>query len=364
MLTSVPIAKTSDSKTPRLAQNSSFLFSPYTAADTVALALRYIWPDERLKDVKSGCWEKAPADSGLRRLPQPETKVLFLGDLMVGSSAAVGGRLRDAMRAADYVVINLETPIHAKPPATSTWAAIRESLKTCFLSFSADISYVEKYVDFLDRSKVIFNVANNHALDGDLTTTVRVLEDAGFKNIVGTGVAPLVLSTATGAKIGLLGCTTLMNWGRYDTVCLANDVLDLAENPGSLQVVKDKHGVKSLTLTVHWDHEYSAVPGTETVAAAAQFADRGVDAIVGHGPHIVQRTDAIAVQGQNNKQVPVAYSIGNFVSRKLNLQNATGYACTVSYGPSGSVDKLTSATFRNNGTEIELTDCDGTDPNA
>jgi hypothetical protein len=330
-----------------LPQNSC-LISPYSPWDTMALAGRYLSPDQRVASIQPAHWARRNSSVGAT-----SCSVLFLGDLMVGSAATVGSRLGALMRDVDRVVINLEAPVVPKQQATASyWQQLRHRASQALLSFAADPDYLDHVLGFLDKDKVIFNIANNHANDGDVDVTVQTLREAGYHNVVGRDTNPFVIASATGARIGVWGCSVLMNWGRYDSVCLANDIFALADSQGgNLAFLKEQLNLQSLALTVHWDHEYSAVPSEITETAARQFANVGFDVIVGHGPHVVQRTDVLPRAAD---EIPVAYSVGNLASRRLDEQNARGFAHVVSYDPAGVVTKVDQWPFHNDGTSIEL----------
>ena len=62
-----------------------------------------------------------------------------------------------------------------------------------------------------------------------------------------------------------------------------------------------------LILYIHWGLELQPAPEKWQTELANELVELGVDAIIGHHPHIVQTVDFI-----NN--VPVFYSIGNFIA--------------------------------------------------
>jgi hypothetical protein len=333
---------------PALLPQNSCILSPYSFQDTIALIGRYLYPDYRVSSNQPGHWTRKSSSIGAT-----SCSILFLGDLMVGSASTVGPRLRTLISNVDYVVINMEAPVVPNQAMPSYWQRLRHGTSQALLSFSANPDYLHQILGPLDKDKVIFNISNNHANDGDVALTVRTLHEAGY-NLVGDNTNPYIITTMTGARIGLLGCSTLMNWGRYDSVCLANDILALANTQGGdLSSFKERLNLQSFALTIHWDHEYSAIPSKTTEAAAQRFADIGFDVIVGHGPHVVQRMD-ILMRGV--EEIPVAYSVGNLASRRLNSQNARGYAHVVRYDSNGAVIRADQWAFHNDGTLIELHD--------
>jgi len=61
-----------------------------------------------------------------------------------------------------------------------------------------------------------------------------------------------------------------------------------------------------IIVTPHWGTEYTPLPNKFQRNTAHAFIDAGVDAIIGHHPHVVQ-----AVEEYKGK--PIFYSLGNFV---------------------------------------------------
>ena len=65
-------------------------------------------------------------------------------------------------------------------------------------------------------------------------------------------------------------------------------------------------------MSVHWGQEYQANANNEQKRLAQLMADNGADIIIGSHPHVLQGVEMLSTS--DGKQVPVFYSLGNFIS--------------------------------------------------
>ena len=236
-------------------------------------------------------------------------KICSIGDIMLGENVHHYGRsitsrfkenyqsmiptsLFDTANQADISVGNLECslmPDHERQNASIARAiyAASESALTCFDNW---------------KRPVVFNLANNHfgqhgkaAMD----YTLKCLKERGIHSI-GTERSPLELSV-NGASICFWGVTIVKDkYGNdgYLKSSVENLLNDL--NWGS-----KPHGT-FWVISIHWGEEYLTLPSAVQEKLAKNLADRGVDLILGHHPHVIQPVRYV-------KGIPVAYSHGNFV---------------------------------------------------
>lgn len=207
------------------------------------------------------------------------------------------------MKAADITVANMEFPLGGRP-------------YTGYPAFSAPDGYAE-YVSGCGAN--IFLAANNHILDkgyGGLTRTIHVydsLERSGAIRYAGissdlqdnAGRYPLTVNVR-GIRIALLNFTYGTNnpakpctWPKVN----AADTTDIAE---ALERAGERKPDFIVALP-HWGIEYELRHSERQERLARWLAGKGVDAIVGAHPHVVQ--DSCTISG-----VPVFYSLGNAVS--------------------------------------------------
>lgn len=71
-------------------------------------------------------------------------------------------------------------------------------------------------------------------------------------------------------------------------------------------------GAEIVLLSLHWGVEYQNTPHTWDVQLAHRLLDGGVDAIIGHHPHVLQPIEVR--ETPDGRQTFVIYSLGNFIS--------------------------------------------------
>ncbi len=181
--------------------------------------------------------------------------------------------------------------------------------------------------------------ANNHSLDtGEkgVYRTLEVLESRGLKTF-GTARSqserdrPLFVE-ADGIHLAFLAYTYGTNGiplpqGKDFIVNLIDE--DLMEQ--DIQRARAA-GADLVLVYMHWGQEYQTQHSEQQEKWARVLAEAGADAVIGSHPHVVQPAQWITVDGEDgsDRQVPVVYSLGNFVSN----QHQTGGIPTgdVQYG--------------------------------
>lgn len=210
--------------------------------------------------------------------------------------------LRDTIQSADAAIANLETPLGGEPYSG-------------YPMFSAPDSFAE------DLKKVGFDVlvtANNHTVDKGrkgLERTLTVLDSLKIKH---TGSfrneqereasTPLILQMK-GVKIAILSYT----YGTNGISVPKPNVVNLIDHARMEQdIIKARKDSADLVIPViHWGVEYQTYEHPSQVKTAEFLASKGVDAIIGMHPHVVQPNKYIKTK---NDSIPVAYSLGNVVA--------------------------------------------------
>lgn len=65
---------------------------------------------------------------------------------------------------------------------------------------------------------------------------------------------------------------------------------------------------------LHWGLEHEFYPTPEQVKLAHHLAELGIDAIIGHHPHVIQPLEYYFCKRDTNRVVPIFYSLGNLVN--------------------------------------------------
>lgn len=142
------------------------------------------------------------------------------------------------------------------------------------------------------------SLANNHSRDHGregYTFARTSLADIGiepFGDAVTVSSSSLTYTSVGSTTIAVLGIHTL--FVPPDRIIMKN-LLNEAKTKSDLQFVY-----------IHWGDEYELVHNRSQEELATWFASEGVDAVIGHHPHVVQDIGLIGT-------MPVFYSLGNFV---------------------------------------------------
>lgn len=223
----------------------------------------------------------------LNKINTPTT-LLFTGDIMLGRSVMtkslkVGNpnypfeKVSDALKNADIVFSNLESPIVKNCPF------IDSGLKFC-----ADPKMIDglKYADIS-----VVNLANNHTLnygkDG-FEQTKKYLNEVG---ILYVGDNNLVVIEKNKTKFGFLGFNLVDKK-------ISKDELTLIE--------ESKKKVDILVVGVHWGQEYKSIANNFQKNEALKISSAGADYIIGHHPHWTQNIENVG-------NTRVYYSLGNYI---------------------------------------------------
>ncbi|MGB3828713.1 MAG: CapA family protein [Ornithinimicrobium sp.] len=248
--------------------------------------------------------------------PVEDVTLAVVGDMMFDRKVesaidargqdAVMADVRDHLRAADFTVGNLETPLGT--------GGERAGKRFAFLSdpASADI--------LLDGGFDLVTLANNHILDYGVTamnSTERILDEAGIAHVgVGadeTAAHEPVIVEIEGQRIAFLG---------YFQLAAVNSDIDYTtwiagpQTPGVAwaypQVVADdvaqaREEADHVIVLLHSGRELGSTELTDDQQAAGNAAlAAGATAVLGHHPHVLQGWQSFDDQF-------VAWSLGNFV---------------------------------------------------
>ncbi|QQR77274.1 MAG: CapA family protein [Candidatus Moraniibacteriota bacterium] len=229
---------------------------------------------------------------------QSPPTILFAGDIMFdryirtqsekfGKESIFAG-VRSKLLAGDGVVANLEGPITLNA-SKSVGSALGESRNYIF---TFDPLWAKTLFDANIR---IVNIGNNHILnfgESGLVETRRFLRDAGVKffgdpldETLRTYVADI-----RGKKVGFV------NYNQFSSD---------AEHRALTDIERLRSSVDVLFVYTHWGVEYAPATSEEK-RLAHLFIDRGVDAVIGSHPHVVQEHELYRGKA-------IYYSLGNFV---------------------------------------------------
>jgi len=101
-----------------------------------------------------------------------------------------------------------------------------------------------------------------------------------------------------------------------------NNVYSPEKATEDINRVRDK--ADFVIVAMHWGTEYSWKTDYKQDEIAQHLSNLGVDLIIGAHPHVIQTVEYI-----NNNKTFVVYSLGNFISDQLDVDNYTGLAMEV-----------------------------------
>lgn len=205
--------------------------------------------------------------------------------------------------AADYAVVNLETPLGGKP-------------YTGYPCFSAPDSYLDALTD---AGFDLMLTANNHTLDKRDKGLVRTLDrlDAAGIDHIGTyrnreqrdSVIPL-LRNICGFDIAFLNYTYGTNGITLRTPAVV-DYIDRELIKSDIAKARER-GAEIVIVCIHWGIEYDLLPSRAQKELADFLIDSGTDIVIGGHPHVVQPMEIR--HKPDGKKALVVYSLGNFIS--------------------------------------------------
>lgn len=196
-----------------------------------------------------------------------------------------------------------------------------------------------------------FDVAtttNNHTMDKGIygvKRTVRILEKSGIQ-VSGTQRKKedkdYLVKDVNGVKVGIVAATyetdqvsgnRTLNGNRMDEKAsqlvnsfgfqsLSEDMKKYKRN------IKDARndGAEVIIAYLHWGDEYDVEPNKREKRIAKKIAGYGADIILASHPHVLQKKSVITVgEGDDEREVPVFYSMGNFISNQRSENNSSRY---------------------------------------
>lgn len=251
--------------------------------------------------------------------PTQEATLLFAGDAMQHKAQIEAARradgsydytecfteLKSIISAADYAIVNLETPI-----GYSNYSG--------YPCFNAPVAFA---ASLKEAGFDLFLTANNHTLDRrdkGLTTTIDILDSLSVDHI-GTyksveardSLSPLI-KDINGFKIGFINYTYGTNGFKPGGNVVVNYIdKDLI----SSEIAKAReYGAEIVCATIHWGDEYKSLPNSSQRKLAEYLKNQGVELIIGTHPHVVQPIELCYNPTDSFDRNVIAYSLGNFIS--------------------------------------------------
>ncbi len=200
-----------------------------------------------------------------------------------------------------YFVANEEFPFSTRG----------EQAKDKQFTFRVDPAYASW---FSDLGIDLVTLANNHTLDygtDALLDSVDTLDDIGIRHI-GAGkdlesASQAVIVNINGKKIAFIGATRVIPEADWAAGASSPGVFAAYNDTDLINKIKSVRGDADIVIVyMHWGVERQESPNEIQQTLAHNIVDAGADLVIGAHPHVLQGFEYY-------KDVPIAYSLGNFV---------------------------------------------------
>jgi len=248
-----------------------------------------------------------------------ETKVLFVGDIMLARSVGFyiqNGNdpfkyVKDKFAEYDVIVGNLETTI-ANPKL-----AYQASKQYTFNAPLESVNILKK------AGFTALSLANNHTMDYGPNALIDQIKNLETESIATFGAGRNIEEAfkpsyllVQDTRIAFIGVNDIENW-----------ITDAKEDaPGSAffnetriktAIAEAKKSADLIVVVPHWGYEYFTEHNENQEKFGKLFIDAGADLVIGSHPHVIQ-------DSQTYKGKMIYYSLGNFVFDLMQgIPNAT-----------------------------------------
>lgn len=135
--------------------------------------------------------------------------------------------------------------------------------------------------------------------------------------------------TVKGMKFAFLAYTTYVNTG---TPALTPHGLNIySSNSSPAEIAEVRKNADFVILSMRWGTEYSSEVNPEQDRIAQEVVNAGADVVLGHGPHDIQPVKRLV--SADGREVPVWFSLGNFLNSQLDISNLIGLFAVMDIDP-------------------------------
>ena len=283
----------------------------------------------------SGCTGESPAGSGstgsgtigadLAVVTDSEkparVTVMMVGDMLVHPGVWMSGERDDGTRNYDHLFANLSDDFSGTDIAMVNQETILGGAEHGLSGYPTFNSPQE-----LGDAEVAAGVdvsisATNHALDRGFAGITWALEYWRTKHpeILVPGIADtqdkadeIPMLERNGVKVAILNYTESTNG-----IPIPSDAPFCVKTLGEADFASDmtrarEAGAEFIVVCPHWGTEYVYKPTEEQIRWASELVEAGADVIIGTHPHVLEPVEVL--DGPDGRQVPVFWSLGNYIS--------------------------------------------------
>jgi len=259
--------------------------------------------------------------AGCNQLPENSLSICFTGDLLLdrGVRLKIGyagieslfEEVSPIFRKSDFTCVNLECQITTIDNPQEKRYVFRANPEWLSSLREAGITHL--------------NLANNHTLDHSIVGLEESIEYITNNTLIPTGYSSSSASSNNPCLLdnGKIKCALFsfillplencieVDGKPYPNYSTPEKVIETVE-----KYIADDDQIPVI-VQFHWGLEYSLIETNEQIELAHRLIDIGVDAIVGHHPHVVQQVEFYMGK-------PILYSLGNFVFDNPLPETSTG----------------------------------------
>lgn len=220
-----------------------------------------------------------------------------------------------------------------------------------------------------NRKYTFMSAACNHSLDfgaEGADSTIRVLKE---ENISFNGINEreedafsAAIIEKKGFRIGMVAYTfglnarkppkerpLIVNRAKLNGKLREIDFTQMEKQINYCQEAK----VDFIIAHLHWGMEHEFYPTPEQVEVAHYLSEMGIDAIIGHHPHVVQPVEFYRTKRDSNRVVPIYYSLGNLINSFSAPYLCLSYVAQISLAK-GTLPDGTERTYIKHAGQIEV----------
>ena len=239
------------------------------------------------------------------------------------------------IQAADLAVINQETPLGGDSFDYSGYPVFNTPWEIGDAAVNAGFD--------------VFTCATNHAMDMGTAGVEKELEFVSkYPDVLhlGTHLTEEDYRTVTYTPVN--GITfALLNY-TYGTngIAIPEDkpyLIDiLEEEKVSADVTEARENADVVIVFPHWGTSNSHDISEQQQSYTQLFSELGVDIVIGTHPHVLQKVEWVTNE-DTGKEMLVYYSLGNFISHQVNLEQLCGGMAEITVERVGGETKVTDA---------------------
>lgn len=235
--------------------------------------------------------------------------------------------LKDLLPLVDFRTLNLEGPAAAGIDKFGQQQKSVNYFDGNILTSYPMFNYHESALSAIKQAGFDFvTTANNHALDRRALGIDKTIDGLNENQLAFAGTRKqgqlqtdvfLKFVTIKNFKIGIISCTEHTNGipDKAEQVLYCGKHMALIQN--LIKETKKDRTVSGVMVLPHWGEENQHQPEEHQRAWAKKFIDAGSFAVIGSHPHVIQTMESY--QSANGNQGVIFYSLGNFVSGQVKL---------------------------------------------